>query len=169
MLISSGSQTMVNRSPSLELVGKAIEAHLSPTVLLQSLPRALELLAHVCLLADKLQQEITRILRDDERKGPKSEYARLSEKSGMRLKTYAAEVEKASRRLWQISVDLRLNVSLMPAMSLLLHGLTILAHCSCLVAWQEGVGQNSVPHRMLLPSTYSQGWPILIEKDIYIL
>jgi hypothetical protein len=103
---------MVDQSPSLELVREAIEAHLSPSVHLQSLPRALELLAHIALLADKLQQEISRVLRSDARYDPNSEYAELSEKAGMRLRTYAAEAERASRRLWQISVELRLNVSL---------------------------------------------------------
>jgi hypothetical protein len=109
---------MVDQSPSLELVREAIEAHLSPSVHLQSLPRALELLAHIALLADKLQQEITRVLRSDVRNDPNSEYAELSDKAGMRLRTYAAEAERASRRLWQISVDLRLNVSLEPSISI---------------------------------------------------
>jgi len=102
---------MVDQAPSLELVREAIEAHLSPSVHLQSLPRALELLAHIALLADKLQQEIARILQSDARNDPNNEYAELSEKAGMRLRTYAAEAERASKRLWQISVDLRLSVS----------------------------------------------------------
>jgi hypothetical protein len=106
---------MVDQSPSIELVRKALEAHLSPSVHLQSLPRALELLAHVALLADKLQQESTRILRSDARNDLDSEYAELSEKAGMRLGTYAAEAERASRRLWQISVELRLSVSRVPS------------------------------------------------------
>jgi hypothetical protein len=108
---SNVTKTMVGQSPSLELVRGAIEAHLSPSVHLQSLPRALELLAHIALLADKLQQEITRILHSDAQNSPNSEYAELSEKAGMRLRTYAARAERASRRLWQISVDLRLSVS----------------------------------------------------------
>jgi len=106
---------MVDQAPSLELVREAIEAHLYPSVHLQSLPRALELLAHVALLADKLQQEITRVLHSDAYNDPNNEYAELSEKAGMRLRTYAAEAERASRRLWQISVDLRLSVSRGPS------------------------------------------------------
>jgi hypothetical protein len=116
-LESDDNKTMVGQSPSLELVREAIEAHLSPSVHLQSLPRALELLAHIALLADKLKQEITRILYSDAQNSPNSEYAELSEKAGMRLRTYAAEAERASRRLWQISVDLRLNVSRGPSIS----------------------------------------------------
>jgi hypothetical protein len=116
-LESDNIKTMVGQSPSLELVRGAIEAHLSPSVHLQSLPRALELLAHVALLAVKLQQEITRVLQSDAQIDPDGEYAELSEKAGMRLRTYAAEAERASRRLWQISVDLRLNVSRGPSIS----------------------------------------------------
>ena len=135
---------MVDQSPSLELVREAIEAHLSPSVHLQSLPRALELSAHIALLADRLQQEITRVLQSDAHNAPDSEYAELSEKAGMRLRTYAAEAERASRRLWQISVDLRLNVSCeasvpnVPA--------DCLAYRRSIIPWQEGVRKDSLPH-----------------------
>lgn len=114
---SDNVEIMVDQSPSPELLRNAIEAHLAPNVHLQSLPRALELLAHIALLADKLQQEIVRVLQSDASVEDDSEHAKLSEKASMRLRTYAAEAERASRRLWQISVDLRLNVSLGPSFS----------------------------------------------------
>ena len=110
-------EIMVDQSPSPELVRDAIEAHLAPGVHLQSLPRALELLAHIALLADKLQQEIVRVLQSDASVEDDSEHAKLSEKASMRLRMYAAEAGRASRRLWQISVELRLNVSLGPSIS----------------------------------------------------
>jgi len=157
---------MVDQSPSLELVRKAIETHLSPSVHLQSLPRALELLAHIALLADKLQQEITRILQSDARNDPNNEYAELSEKAGMRPRTYAAEAERASRRLWQISVDLRLSVSRGP--SILGIKLTGSAYRRSTISGKEGLRQDPIPYRMLFPSTSNQGWTIILEKDIQI-
>jgi hypothetical protein len=164
---SDDIKTMVGQSPSLELVREAIEAHLSPSVHLQSLPRALELLAHIALLADKLQQEITRVLHSDARNDPDSEYAELSDKAGMRLRTYAAEAERASRRLWQISVDLRLNVSC--EASVLNVPADCLAYRRSPISREEGIRQDPIPHRMLFPSTSNQGWAIVLEKDLQIL
>lgn len=103
--------TMVDQ-PSLSSVQKAIEAHLAPSVHLQSLPRALELLAHIALIANKLSDEITRILESNSCHHSGSDHLRLSDKVVERVRSCRADAEKASKRLWQFSVDLRLNVSL---------------------------------------------------------
>jgi hypothetical protein len=109
--LSDDMGIMTGQSSSLELVQAAIEAHLAPNVHLPSLPRALELLAHIALVADKLQQEITRILESNARNDPEDEHNQLGEKTVRKIEKYSMEAGKASRRLWQVSVQLRLNVS----------------------------------------------------------
>lgn len=150
---------MVDQSPSLELVQTAIEAHLSPTIHLPSLPRTLEFLAHVSLLADKLQQEITRIL-DSNRAGG---YADLSDQAVRRLERCRIEVDKTNRILWQISVDLRLNVRFVSRSA---NRLTRPAYSCCVISRQEHLRQGPVPHRMLFLSTSRHRWCIIIEENI---
>jgi hypothetical protein len=88
-----------------ELLKEALSAIFIPAIHFPSLPKGLEILAHVALLASKLNQEITRLLRLE----VDAEYP-----AGLPLDLMAiirgelAEVETA---LWETSLELRRTVS----------------------------------------------------------
>jgi hypothetical protein len=101
---------MVDQVPPLELVQDAIEAHLSPTLHLASLPRALELLAHIALIAQKLDDEIHRILYLNSRNND-DEYVELGSAAKKSLRQVSEEMEEVVSYLWRISINLRVYVS----------------------------------------------------------
>ena len=158
---------MADQAPSFESVQRALEAHLAPSVHLQSLPRALELLAHVALIADKLSEEVARILDVSARMHTRNRLEGLSDRSVERLQRCKADAEKVSTRIWQLSVDLRLNVSLF--IFAITRELMNSAHRRRSVASEEGIDQDLIPDRLLLPGTYVQGRTIIFEKDVQII
>lgn len=90
----------------IELLKEAINAIFTPTIHFPSLPKGLEILAHVALLASKLSQEITRILRLEV---DAAEYpAELPLDLMATIRGELAEVELA---LWETSLELRRIVS----------------------------------------------------------
>jgi len=122
MLMSSTSiqswvgrdHTMMSQSPSPELILKAIEAHLSPTIHFKFLPRALDIIAHAALLASKLSEEITRILESDALVIKQGGYTGLGGERIEALQGKRSEAEEASAALWKLSVQIRLHVSPIP-------------------------------------------------------
>ena len=158
---------MTDQAPSFESVQRALEAHLAPSVHLQSLPRALELLAHVALIADKLSEEIAQILDVSARMHTRNRLEGLSDRSVERLQRCKADAEKVSTRIWQLSVDLRLNVSLLTFT--ITRTLMKTAHRRRSVAREEGIDQDLIPDRLLLPGTSGQRRTIIFEKDVQIV
>lgn len=108
---------MISQSPSPELILKAIEAHLSPTIHFKFLPRALDIIAHAALLASKLSEEITRILESDVLVTKHGGSSGLGSTRIETLEKKRSEAEEASAALWQLSVEIRLHVSSIPLSS----------------------------------------------------
>jgi len=105
---------MVSQSPSPELILKAIEAHLSPTIHFKFLPRALDIIAHAALLASRLSEEITRILESDALVTKHGGSSGLGDNRIETLEGKRSEAKEASAALWKLSVQIRLHVSHIP-------------------------------------------------------